>query len=95
MRIVPASWRRDFFNAEDWLALWAIVKAECDIASTAQRRPRSRAEQTEARVRKVFARARDRRRALAAARNALPVPVARDIVQETTDLYPVPKCHAC
>ena len=95
MRIVPASWRRDFFNAEDWLALWAIVKAECDIASTAQGRPRSRAEQTEARVRKGFARARDRRRALAAARNALPVPVTRDIVQETTDLYPVPKCHAC
>ena len=32
MRVVPASWRRDFFNAEDWLALWAIVKAECDFA---------------------------------------------------------------
>ena len=32
MRIVPASWRRGFFWAEDWLALWALVKAECDIA---------------------------------------------------------------
>ena len=95
MRIVPASWRRDFFNAEDWPALWAMVKAECDIASTAQGRPRSRAERTEVRVRKVFARAGDRRRALAAARNALPVTVTRDIVQETADLYSVPKCHVC
>ena len=95
MRIVPASWRRDFFTAEDWPALWAMVKAECHIASTAQGHPQSRAEQTEARVRKVFARVGDRRRALAAARNALPVPVTRDIVQETTDLHSVPKCHAC
>ena len=66
-------------------------RAECDVPFTAQTRSRTNAEQTEARVRKVatLARAGDKGRALAAARNAPPVPVTRDIVQEITSLYPV------
>ena len=80
----------DFFWTEDWPALWAMVRAECDVAPTAQGRTRSTTEQTEARICKVatLARAEERGRALAAVRNAPPVPVTRDIVQEITSLYP-------
>ena len=87
--------RLDLFWSEDWPALWALVRAECDVPLTAQTRSRTKAEQTEARVRKVatLARSGAKGRARAAARNAPPVPVTRDIVQEITSLYlvdPVP-----
>ena len=83
--------RLDLFWSEDWPALRALVRAECDVAATAQTRSKTKAEQTETRIRKVatLARAGEKRRALAAARNAPPVPVTRDIVQEIKGLYPV------
>ena len=83
--------RLDLFWSEDWPALWALVRADCDVASVVQALSKTQAEQTEARVRKVatLARAGEKERALAAARNAPPVPVTRDVVQEITSLYPV------
>ena len=82
--------RLDLFWSEDWPALWALVRAECHVAAFSPTRARTEAEQTQARVRKVatLARAGEKGRALAAARNAPPVPVTRDIVQEITSLYP-------
>ena len=81
--------RLDLFWSEDWPALWALVRAECDVATITQMRARTEAEQTQARVRKVatLARSGEKGRALAAARNAPPVPVTRDIVQKITSLY--------
>ena len=83
--------RLDLFWAEDWPALWALVRAECDVATITRKRARTEAEQTQARVRKLatLARSGEKGRALAAARNAPPVPVTREIVQEITSLYPV------
>ena len=83
--------RLDLFWSEDWPALWALVRAECDVAATAQTRSKTKVEQTETRIRKVatLARAGEKGRALAAARNAPPVPVTRDIVQEIKSLYSV------
>ena len=83
--------RLDLFWSEEWPALWAMVRAECDVATAAQKRTRTKAEQTETRIRKVatLARAWEKGRALAAARNAPPVPVTRDIVQEIKSLNPV------
>ena len=80
--------RLDLFWSEDWPALWALVRAERDVPAITQTRLRTKAE---TRVRKVatLARAGEKGRALAAARNAPPVPVTRDIVQEITSLYPV------
>ena len=68
-----------------------LVRAECDVPSIAQTRSRTKAEQTDARIRKVatLARVGEKGRAVAAARNAPPVPVTRDIVQEITSLYRV------
>ena len=83
--------RLDLFWSEDWPALWALVRAECNVATLAQTRSKTKAEQTETRIRKVatLASAGEKCRALAAARNAPPVPVTRDIVQEIKGLYPV------
>ena len=83
--------RLDLFWSEDWPALWALVRAECDVAATAQTRSKTKAEQTETRIRKVatLARAGEKGRALAAARTDPPVPVTRDIVQEIKGLYPL------
>ena len=69
-------------------ALWALVRAERDVPAITQTRSRTKAEKTETRVRKVatLARAGEKGRALAAARNAPPVPVTRDIVQERLTL---------
>ena len=71
---------------KDWPALWALVRADCDVASVVLARSKTQAEQTETRVRKVetLARAGGKERARAAARSAPPVPVTRDIVQEIT-----------
>ena len=83
--------RLDLFWAEDWTTLWALVRAECDVATITHSRARTEAEKTQTRVRKVatLARSGEKGRALAAARNAPPVSVTRDIVQEITSLYPV------
>ena len=83
--------RLDLFWSEEWPALWALVRAECDVATSTRKRTKTKAEQTETRIRKVatLARAGEKGRALAAARNAPPVPVTRDIVQEIKSFYPV------
>ena len=73
----------ELFWAEDWSALWAMVRAENSARRTEK-------QQTQSRIRKVatLARAGEKGRALAAARNALPVPVTEQIVQEIKNLYP-------
>ena len=83
--------RLNLFWFEEWPALWALVRAECEVATSTQKRTKTKAEQTETRIRKVatLARAGEKGRALAAARNAPPVPVTRDIVQEIKSLYSV------
>ena len=82
--------RLDQFWSEDWPALRALVREECDVAATAPTRAKTKAEQTETRIRKVatLARAGEKGRALAAARNDPPVPVTQEIVQESRVLYP-------
>ena len=82
--------RLELFWAEDWSALWAMVRAECDVALVQNATRRTATEQKQSRIRKVatLAGAREKRRALAAARNAPPVPVTEQIVQEIKSLYP-------
>ena len=72
--------RLELFWAEDWSALWAMVRAECDVAPVQNSTRRSEKQQIQSRIRKG--------RALAAARNAPPVPVTEQIVQEIQSLYP-------
>ena len=76
--------RLDLFWSEDWPALWAMVRAERDVAPVFSNSRKSATTQTQSRVRKVatLAQSGERGRALAAARNAHPV----QIVQS---LYPV------
>ena len=76
--------RLELFWAEDWSALWAMVRAECDVAPVQNSVRRTEKQQTQSRIRKVatLARAGEKGRALAAARNAPPVPVTEQIVQE-------------
>ena len=83
--------RLDLLWSEEWPALWAMVRAECDVTTATQKRTRTKAEQTETRILKVatLASAGEKGRALAAARNAPPVPVTQDTVQEITCLYSV------
>ena len=89
---VPTSWMRgwSFFWAEDWSALWAMVRAECDVAPVLSTTRRTDKQQMQSRIRKVatLARTGEKGRALAAARNAPPVPVTEQIVQEIKSLYP-------
>ena len=82
--------RLELFWAEDWSALWAMVRAECDVAPVQNTTRRTDKQQVQPRVRKVatLARTGEKRRALAAARNAPPVPVTETIVQEIKSLYP-------
>ena len=85
-------WMRgwSFFWAEDWSALWAMVRAECDVAPVQNTMRRTDKQQMQSRIRKVatLARTAEKGRALAAARSAPPVPVTKQIVQETKSLYP-------
>ena len=80
--------RLELFWADDWSAHWAMVRAECDIAPVQDATRRTPTQQKHSRVRKVAtaARAGEKGRALAAARNA-PVPVTEQIVQEIKCLY--------
>ena len=82
--------RLELFWAEDWSALWAMARAECDVAPVQNTTRRTDKQQMQSRVRKVatLARSGEKRRALAAARNAPPVPVTEQIVQEIKSLYP-------
>ena len=82
--------RLDLSWSEDWPALWAMVRAECDVAPVFSTSRKSGAEQKQSRVRKVatLAQSGERGRALAAARNAPPVPVTQQIVQEIESLHP-------
>ena len=81
--------RLELFWAEDWSAIWAMVRAECDIAPMQDATRRTATQQNQSRVRKVatLARAGEKERAPAAARNAPPVPVTEQIVQEIKSLY--------
>ena len=82
--------RLELFWAEDWSALWAMVRAECDVAPVQNTTLRTEKQQMQSRIRKVatLARTGEKGRALAAARNAPPVPVTEQIVQEIKSLYP-------
>ena len=81
--------RLELFCVEDWSALWAMVRAECDLAPVQNTTRRTHKQQMQSRVRKVatLARIGEKGRALAAARNAPPVPVTEQIVQEIKSLY--------
>ena len=82
--------RLDLFWAEDWPALWAMVRAECDGAPVHSTTRRTATEQKQSRIRKeaTLARSGERGRALAAVRNVPPVPVTEQSVQEIKSLYP-------
>ena len=82
--------RLELFWAEDWSALWAMARAECDVAPVQNTTRRTDKQQMQSRIRKVapLARTGEKGRALAAARNAPPVPVTEQIVQEIKSLYP-------
>ena len=76
--------------AEDWSALWAMVRGECDVAPVQNTMRRTDKQQMQSSIRKVatLARSGEKGRALAAARNAHPVPVTAQFVQEIKSLYP-------
>ena len=82
--------RLDLFWAEDWSALWTMVRAECDVAPVQNATRRTATEQKQSRIRRLatLARAGEKGRALAAARNAPPFPVTEQIVQEIKSLHP-------
>ena len=82
--------RLELFWAEDWSALWAMVRAECDVAPVQNTMRRTDKQQMQSRVRKVatLARTGEKGRALAPARNTHPVPVTEQIVQDIKSLYP-------
>ena len=88
--------RLELFLAEDWSALWAMVRAECDVAPVQNTTRRSDKQQIQSRIRKVptLARTGEKGRALAAARNAPPVPVTEQIVQEIYPADPKPPALA-
>ena len=82
--------RLDLFWAEDWPALRAMVRAECDVAPVHSTTRRTATEQKQSRIRKeaTHARTGGKARALAAAREAPPVPVTEQIVQGFKSLHP-------
>ena len=90
---VPTTWTLgwSFFRVEDWSALRAMVRTECDVAPVQNTTRRTEKQQIQSRIRKVatLARTGEKGRALAAARNAPPVPVTEQIVQDIQSLYPV------
>ena len=72
-----------------------MVRAECDVAPVQNSVRRTEKQQTQSRIRKVaaLARAGEKGKALAAPRNAPPVPVTEQIVQEIKSLYPLIQSH--
>ena len=94
--------RLDLFWAEDWPALWTMVRAECDVAPVHSTTRRTTTEQEQSRIRKVatLARSGATGRAPAAVSNAPPVPVTEQIVQESppkrpTQNLPLLPRHLC
>ena len=87
--------RLALFWAEDWSALWAMVRAECDVAPVQNTMRRMDKQQVQSRIRKVatLARTGEKGRALPAARNVTPVPVTEQIVQEIKSLHPADPEH--
>ena len=79
--------RLELFWAEDWSALWAMVRAECDVAPVQNTMRRTDKQQMQSRIRKVatLARTGEKGRALAAARNAPPVSSGTVPVTEQID----------
>ena len=69
--------------------LWAMVRAECDVAPVQNTTRKTDKQQMQSRVRKVatLASTGEKERALAA-RNAPPVPVKEQVVQDIKSLYP-------
>ena len=63
------------------LLLWAMVRAECDVTPAVSGTTKSTDDRTHARIRKdaTPAKSGERGRALAAARNAPPVPVTESV----------------
>ena len=82
--------RLELCGAEDWSALWAMARAECDVAPVQNTTRRTDKQQLQSRVRKVatLARTGEKGRTLAATRNAPPVLVTEQLVQEIKSLYP-------
>ena len=78
-------WMRDWSSFGLRSALWAMVRAECDVAPVQNTTRRTDKQQMQSRVREVATQARtgEKGRARAAARNAPPVPVTEQIVQES------------
>ena len=76
--------RLELFWAEDCSALWATVRAECDVTPVQHATRRTATEQTQSRIRKLAtsARAGEKGRPLATDRNTPPVPVTEQIVQD-------------
>ena len=66
-----------------------MVRAECGVAPIFSTKSRTSTEQKQSRIRKVatLARSSERGRALAAPRNAPPVSVTQQIVQQSKSLY--------
>ena len=98
--------RLELFWAEDWSALWAMERAECDVAPVLSTTRRTDKQQMQSRIRKVatLARTGEKGRALAAVRNAPPVPVtekkfkrSRASVLRTQNhgLLSKPQCQPC
>ena len=95
--------RLDLFWAEDWPALWAMGRAECDVAPVHSTTRRTTTEQKQSRMRKVAtpARSGEKGRALAVVRNAPPVPVTEQIVERSrvsilqTRNLPLLPSHLC
>ena len=85
-------WMRDwsFFGLRIGLLFWAMFRAECDVAPVQNTTRRTDKQQMQSRVRKVatLACTGEKGRALPPARNAPPVPVTEQIVQEIKSLYP-------
>ena len=78
---------------------WNSSELECDVAPVQNATRRTATQQKLSRVRKVttLARAGEKGRALAAARNAPPVPITEQIVQDIKSLCPTdpePPAHA-
>ena len=86
---VLTTWMQDW-NSSGRRLVWAMVRAECDVAPVQQNATRRTAtKQKHSRIRNVatLARAGEKGRALAA-RNAPAVPVTEQIVQEIKKPYP-------
>ena len=87
---VLTAWMPDLITSEDWPALWAMVRAECDVApvhSTTCRTAQNRNSHAFVRERHLLDQVK-KDGALAAARNAPPVPQSQSKSLCPTDPEP-------